>query len=834
MTCLENKALYLGTDLHRMKRQMQAQRQNSSIMRHEIHPSHKAEKWLTGETSSTGHQYAEGRHLYYAHSLEGYPKEQWQPLSEHLTNVSTLAAHFAEVFGAPKTACLLGKLHDLGKATIEFLKRLAGGARVDHATAGVVHLMRVWSQNPSPQIAALGTMFARFLAYPLLGHHGGMPDVGSEYTGGLEHRLAHDYVQSLPHWDENVAGSLVSPMDVYRELLPLVCREGKKPDPFCASFAVRMLFSCLVDADYLDTENFCTPEKGQLRKLPPTMTLLAERLEAYLRNKSFLLDQHATFEQLQSGMKAPCGSPERRAAIAIARRFILEQCGREADSAPGLFSLTVPTGGGKTLSSLFFAIRHAQRHGLQRIIYVVPYTSIIEQNAQVFREALGDDAVLEHHSNFVHPEEEGDVESSAALQYRLSTENWQASVIVTTSVQFFESLFSCKPSRCRKLHNIAGSVVILDEVQMLPVPFVAPCVEALQILAQQYRTSIVLCTATQPALLKSPSLPNGFTAAEVRSLIPANQLPALFTIFERAQSIFEPSLSDDELVSRLESEQTVLCILNSRKHARKLFEHLGSSEENFHLSAYMAPSHRSKTLQRVKERLVCGLPCRLISTSLIECGVDISFPVVYRERNGLDVIAQSAGRCNRHGERSLGRVHIFDTGPVARRATDLLRRLEAFSCVQDANDLFSPQNVQRYFQALYSCQELLDEQQILHKAQIALVNKIPKLNVDFASIDNAFSFIGNQMDSVVIESLVPETLLRLLRGSDPLPAWSFHRLQQYSVQVYPNERETMTREGRIECLHGCIFLLSGGIGYREATGLDVTLTDGISSEELIF
>ena len=444
---------------------------------------------------------------------------------------------------------------------------------------------------------------------------------------------------------------------------------------------------------------------------------------------------------------------------------------------------------------------------------MVPYTSIIEQNAQIFREALGDEVVLEHHSNFVHPDE-GDDESTASLQYRLSTENWEAAVIVTTSVQFFESLFSCKPSRCRKLHNIARSVVILDEAQMIPVP------------------------------LRSTALPCGFEPDEVRSLVPEATLPALFRIFERVRTTFEPMLTDAELGARLLAERQVLCILNSRRHARALFERCGKNEDLFHLSAYMTPCHRSRTLQTIRERLASGLPCRVISTSLIECGVDISFPVVYRERNGLDVIAQAAGRCNRHGERELGQVCVFDgEQPVPLRAADLNRRREACALVQDADDLFGPATIRRYFQALYSHPELLDEHAILRKMKLVTSSnaaldprfyRIPKLDADFAKIDRTFQFIESQTDSVVIESQLPEELRTCLRNEQALPSRVFRRLQSYSVQVYRWEREALEQAGRLECLHDCVYLLSGGLGYAEDTGLDVRMADGISSADLVF
>ena len=299
-----------------------------------------------------------------------------------------------------------------------------------------------------------------------------------------------------------------------------------------------------------------------------------------------------------------------------------------------------------------------------------------------------------------------------------------------------------------------------------------------------------------------------------------------------------------ELGARLLAERQVLCILNSRRHARALFERCGKNEDLFHLSAYMTPCHRSRTLQTIRERLASGLPCRVISTSLIECGVDISFPVVYRERNGLDVIAQAAGRCNRHGERERGQVCVFDgEQPVPLRAADLNRRREACALVQDADDLFGPATIRRYFQALYSHPELLDEHAILRKMKLVTSSnaaldprfyRIPKLDADFAEIDRTFQFIESQTDSVVIESQLPEELRTCLRNEQALPSRVFRRLQSYSVQVYRWEREAMEQAGRLECLHDCVYLLSGGLGYAEDTGLDVRMADGISSADLVF
>ncbi len=689
-------------------------------------------------------------------------------------------------------------------------------------------MLHSWSKLASPVERSLGIMFARYLAYAILGHHGHLPDAYFGYAS-IERRLSEAWARSLPPWDQSIAAPLPSPMDLYKELLPLICREGRKLDPFLSSFAVRMLHSCLVDADYLDTESFLTPKISRLRDTPTDIPVLAERLESYLQKKSYLQPQNITPEQLSASMEALCSNDERKALIQLARRYVLEQCGLAADAAPGLFFLTVPTGGGKTLSSIFFALRHAQKYGLKRVIYVMPYTCIIEQTATLFREILGEDAVLEHHCNFDFSNGEDSTNMQKGMQYRLSTENWQASIIITTNVQFFESFFSSRPSRCRKLHNVAGSVIVLDEAQMLPAPYIAPCVEVLQALAAKYGCSVVLCTATQPALMQSKALPHGFAPESVRNLVPDASQPLLFAIFDRVQVHFVGKLTDKELVSRIQEKHTVLCILNTRRHACDLFAGMEKTDENLFLSAGMTPAHRNQVLQRVRERLALGLPCRLISTSLVECGVDISFPVVYRERNGLDNIAQSAGRCNRHGELHQGNVFVFNSEhPIPSDASSLFRKLESCALVQNAENLFAPETMQKYFSDLYNRKELLDEKFILDKVTITPISsaksyslpyELYQLDADFREIDRAFKFIGNHMGSVVIESQLTEELRNSLNDKNLLSPQFFRRLQMYSVQIYLRDRDYLLKNGKIKIIHDCIYMLINGEIYDSFTGI---------------
>lgn len=764
--------------------------------------------------------------MLYAHSLPGRPKNEWQTLEDHLSGVAELSSRFASAFGASRTGQIIGVTHDVGKNTGEFQHRLEGGGRVDHATAGARYLLEEWGGKG--RRSREGEALARMLGYILLGHHGGMPDHGESPAdeGSLLQRLSEERCRDLPDWRKGELPPIPPFSVVGKEVLPLMSGPDNRFDAFSASMLIRMLYSCLVDADFLDTEKFCSPERHGLRPSWPTMSVLEERLEHSLKAYGFLSSDSPEPEDLRR-----CG--QGREGIALARRYILHCCRQAAQEVPGVFELTVPTGGGKTLSSLAFALRHARKHGLDRVIFVVPYTSIIEQNAQVFRDVLGEDAVLEHHSSHTYPDEDHTDESrSGALQYRLSTENWDASVIVTTSVQFFESLFAHGPARCRKLHNIARSVVVLDEAQMIPVPFVAPCVSALKALAAHYHTSIVLCTATQPALHRSAVLPEGFDPAGVRSLIPEEVSPLLFSLFRRTELIMAGSCPMEELAERLREKEQVLCIVNSRRSARELFRLLEGGAADFHLSARMTPAHRSRVIEVIRRRLKEGLSCRVISTSLIECGVDISFPVVFREKNGLDVLAQAAGRCNRHGENASGQVFVFDSGkPLPPKAAELARRRAAFDRVAGDEDPFGPSCMEAYFRALYSASSL-DEIHILKTMEKE--NHREFCVFQFADIDRDFQFIAGRTFMVLIENEESAGLVQELKQAPFASPGLLRRLQRFSVQVFEHELNAMRRDGRIETWHGCVHVLSGGIGYDEKLGLDTVLAEGPDVDSLLF
>lgn len=712
---------------------------------------------------------------YYAHTLEGRPPEEWQLLEDHLKNVAENARLFAEAFDAGDWGYLAGLWHDIGKYSDEFQKMLGAEegsdahietkrGRIDHSTAGAQHAFR-----------HLGNNEGKLLAYAIAGHHAGLPDGKSNESSCLATRLEKiipDY-PTCPNWilDSNELSNLPFVLD-------------QKRSGFQLSFFIRMIFSCLVDADFLDTEAFINKEKFSWRKGYPSLSELDVKLASALETLT------------ANGPHTP---------INRHRSAILESCLDAAARPQGLFSLSVPTGGGKTLSSLAFAMKHALKYNLERIIYVIPYTSIIEQNAAVFRKILGEDAVLEHHSNFEPKEED--------YRSRLAAENWDAPIIVTTNVQFFESLFRSRSSRCRKDHNIARSVVILDEAQMLPVPLLKPCMEVLRELSAVYRTTIVLCTATQPALSTSDSFSDGLD--DVYEII--SDPSDLYNAFKRVQTKVMPEISDDELADKLKGFRQVMCIVNTRKQARKVFDRIRSVEGCYHLSALMCPAHRTKRIGEIKKALSSDLSCRLVSTQLVEAGVDIDFPVVFRSVAGIDSIAQAAGRCNREGKLAKGgQVYIFSSEeglpPGHFRHTAEI----AETVMRHQDDPLSLESVEEYFKTLYWIKgEKLDEYQILD----ILAEGRLRGDFSFREIDERFKIIKDSMESIIIPwNEEAQEIIKGLRYAE-YPAKFVRRAQRFTVQIHPMMLNSLEQAGSIERVHDQYCVLINMDLYRDDLGL---------------
>ena len=729
---------------------------------------------------------------FYAHSTDSLDKSGWQPLDEHLKGVARLAEEFAAIFKAGDWGHVAGLLHDSGKATEAFQRRLEGSSqRVDHSTFG--------AQLAMEKTGMLGLL----LSYLIAGHHGGLPDGGMQ-EGELHHRLTYGKVP------EDVR--LLAAADVKQELLPPFQLNSKEHAGFSLAFFTRMIFSCLVDADFLDTEGFCSPEKKAERPIadPELLSKLKMKLDAHLA---------ALTEKAES------------TPVNLLRQKILEQCRAKAGLPPQIFSLTVPTGGGKTLSSLAFALDHAvanKRTELRRVIYAIPFTSIIEQNAGVFQNILGRDQVLEHHCNYKEME---DPEEAVLNCHRgLAAENWDAPLVVTTNVQFFESLFANKPSRCRKLHNIAGSVIVLDEAQAMPTEYLEPCLAALRELVEHYGCTVVLCTATQPALDDKSTL--RMALPEIQEIIDTPQ--QFYEDLRRTEIHFIGKITDTELAGRLDAEKQVLCIVPTKPQARILFEQLKREEGVYHLSTNMYPEHRRRILDDIRARLKSGGNCKVVSTSLVEAGVDLDFPVVYRAMAGLDSIAQAAGRCNREGKMNafgkLGQVYVYEPEKAPRMPwlkRCMSRAAETLRCLPESDPL-GLGAMRRYFELLYDVQEL-DKKQIMPR----LNQMTRELYFPFREIAGEFRFIEDDTIGVIVP-VGPDAqeLVRSLRHTE-FPRTILRKLQQYSVALRNKEFMALDSAGSIEMVRGEFPVLRNLAAYQADVGIYIEGSDVWQAEDLI-
>ncbi|KJS22423.1 MAG: CRISPR-associated protein Cas3 [Pseudomonas sp. BRH_c35] len=608
----------------------------------------------------------------------------------------------------------------------------------------------------------------QLLAYGIAGHHAGLANgrQAGERMALSERLKDFDLPRLLDTWQAEIK--------LPECLQPPPLKPRLERGFFQLAFLGRMVFSCLVDADYLDTEAFYDRIEGRrsLRELPrPSLAELRATLDRHL----------AQFKG---------DTP-----VNLLRGEILAGVRGKASEQPGLFSLTVPTGGGKTLASLAFALDHALAHGLRRVIYVIPFTSIVEQTAAVFRRALGalgEQAVLEHHSAFGDDRRQS---LEARQKLDLAMENWEAPIVVTTAVQFFESLFADRPARCRKLHNIAGSVVILDEAQTLPLKLLRPCVAALDELALNYRCSPVLCTATQPAL-HAPDFVGGLR--EVRELAP--EPLRLFRKLERIRVQALGSLDDAALTEQVAQREQVLCIVNNRRHARALYESMAGLPGARHLTTMMCAKHRSQVLAEVRQLLLAGEPCRLVATSLIEAGVDVDFPAVLRAEAGLDSIAQAAGRCNREGRRSLAEseVLVFTTANPDWLPPEELRQFaqaarEVMRLYPD--DCLSMAAIERYFRLLYwqKGPDELDARDLLGLIEKGRLDGLP-----YETLASKFCMIENQQLPVIVpfdeEARAALSELKLANRCGGLA----RRLQPYLVQLPRKGYQALLDVGAIQ------------------------------------
>jgi len=714
-------------------------------------------------------------------------------LEEHLSGVATIASEFATTFGSLDWAYLAGLWHDLGKYSREFQRRIkslsgydpdahleGSVGRVDHSTAGALHAVEQFGVH------------GRILAYLIAGHHAGLPDWHSGETGGaaLNARLG-----DKSHLDRALSQPI--PQGILAQTQPASLPVGKA-DGF--AIWVRMLFSCLVDADFLDTEAFMNAGKAAQRAGHSTIQELLQRFNVHMdENFSAVTPTY----------------------VNRVRAEVLRQCRKKANDAPGMFSLTVPTGGGKTLSSLAFALQHAVRHGKRRVIYIIPYTSIIEQTANIFR-GIFPDAVVEHHSN-LDPDKE-------TVKSRLSAENWDAPIIVTTNVQFFESLFAAKTSRCRKLHNIVNSVVVLDEAQLLPPEFLQPILGAMNVLAQHYGVTFVLSTATQPALNSRSGF--GWTFKGLDGVCEIVSDPdALYRDLERVAVELPQDLHQtqnwDEIAQRVQQHESVLAVVNSRTDAREL--HRRMPKGTVHLSALMCGEHRSRVIADIKWRLKDGEAVRVVSTQLVEAGVDVDFPVVYRALAGLDSIAQAAGRCNREGKLERGQMFVF-VPPKPAPPGHLRRAAETTVSLlfESRENPLRRELFQSYFEQLYWKAPSLDKQGIE-----GLLKANGQGEVQFRTAAQRFQLIDESgYRSVLVRYGDSPGLIGKLQKAGP-ERWLMRKLQRFTVSLPEYQFKKLVGNGDVLEVYPGMFAQTSDVLYHEDLGLLVDDTNPDPSQLIV-
>ena len=715
--------------------------------------------------------------MFLAHISEDGLREQ--SVLAHLQGTACLAGAFADAFGCKEWGYNCGYLHDIGKYTVGFQRRLHGGPKVDHSTAGARELFN------RKNISA---------AYCIAGHHSGLPDGGSQYAdaGG----------------DSTLCGRMKKELDDYQAFkteieipaFPNLPLKAIGKGGFTLSFCIRMIFSCLVDADFLNTEKFMSDGKIN-RAEYDSMKILRQRLRSHVKDWLANTDQESVNGR---------------------RSSILRACMERGKEGQGLFLLTVPTGGGKTVSSLAFALEHAVEHNLKRIIYVIPYTSIIDQNAGVFRHILGTGNVLEDHCNVVYDvdEKQDPADKVIAERKRRAAENWDFPVVVTTNVQFFESLFANKTSKCRKLHNIADSVIIFDEAQMLPAKYLKPCIQAISELIINYHCSAVLCTATQSAL--GQFFPTGLTAREI-----CPDTEGQFAFFKRTGVVQRGEISQEELLDDIWEKDQVLCILNSRKRVQKVYEEL-AEEGTYQLSTLMYPKNRRERLEEIRQRLLDHKICRVVATSLVEAGVDFDFPRVMRELAGVDSVVQAAGRCNREGGRPWAEcetvVFTLDDQADFPIPQELKQPISVTGQVcEDFEDIASLGAIEDYFRRLYRYKgEGLDARNIIGQFEDGSRNWM----FPFESVAREFKLIENNTKSILIDlEEEAQEIVRQIRFG----AYSRELLRRaglYTVNIYENDFDRMNGAGLLEQLDENYYLIRDKSLYSFEKGLSVSAERG--------
>lgn len=692
---------------------------------------------------------------YIAHILK--EENKVQSLDEHSKNVAQLANEFASHFNMGEEGYLCGLLHDLGKGSKEFQKYISdtdNHNKIDHSTAGAFELLKLKHVVSSMCVAS---------------HHSGLldfgnPNLSTESDGTFSGRIKKASNKSIPDYSMYFSTISIPP-----------CNRVDKSDYIDNYFRSKMLFSCLVDADYLDTEHFFNGNNREYDYSSITQLL-------YLLNEYVKRFDNPTTE------------------LNKIRCDIRNQCIIASNYNYNFFSLTVPTGGGKTIASLSFALNYAKKHNKRRIIYVIPYITIIDQTVQLYTDILGSHNVLPHYSEYDYNSEDDDSK-------KLAVENWDAPVVITTNVQFFDSIYSNKSSLSRKLHNISDSVVIFDEYQLIPVDYTMPCIEAIKQFIINFNCCVLLSTATQPGT----KLYGNFDCHEI---IP--NVPKLFNDLRRVSYNYKGEISKKSLANELRTQDQVLCIVNNKSTAYELYSML-EDDNSFYLTTLLTPYDRSKIINSIKDKLKTNQSCKVISTSLIEAGIDLDFSCVYREENGLDSIVQAAGRCNREGKRnpknSIVNIFSLNDSPITSQIKNRDAMRESISLGASFDD---PNSASIYFNQLYDLKgiDALDKKQILKM----ILGKTEFGILPFKSIGEKFSLIDQNTTTIYIpccnqaQNLIDQLKFGIRNKS------LFRKLGKYSVNIYTTKLFDYLKYAYV-VKYDDVYILNDTSLYNDKTGL---------------
>lgn len=703
---------------------------------------------------------------YIAHTKEN---ESPQPLREHLENVSRLCREYA-IEPLKEYAELCGLLHDIGKYTKSFQRYINGkNMRTEHARYGAQELAR---RKPE--------LYIPMLEYCIAGHHAGLPDGGT--CADTPDSSTLNGILKRDEEDISVFKDEISPRYPQDRLREILGKCGSKEEIIeLYAFLTRYMYSCLTDADFIDTEQFCAPEsaRGVYGDFEKAYELLCKKMDEFVPKT-----------ELQK-----------------ARNVIQAQVYKGAETHSDIYLMDMPTGSGKTLCSLRVALEKAIREKKKRIIYIIPYVSIIEQTANTFEGIFGEVLpVLQHHSNYDFDEREAVEDELTADKLKRACENWDAGLIVTTNIQFFESVYHYKGSRLRKLHNLSDSVLVFDEFHMLPPKYIQPCLRAIGYVTKNLGSTAILMSATMPDYSELSELymrGNSITETVKDKLI--------FKAFDKCRYSYAGEKNLDAIAEMAAAEDNALIVVNTRKTARLLYDICKTCCGSvYHLSTYMTPEHRSAVIEKVRQKLSAGEKVTVVSTSLIEAGVDLDFKAVFREISGLDSVIQAGGRCNREGKLDLGRVVVFETGALP-RSMELKANITR-SLFSEFENIAEESCVKEYYRRLMS----MDIDEIKRNTITAGMAALQFDSIPFRSYAESFRFIESETVNIIIPSDKNADLLKELEYGR---LSAKRRLQKYCACVHFYELEHMLASGIAEQLPGGAYKLINRDYYDDAIGL---------------